>query len=123
MVDFLQRDQAPLCSQWTALDQAAVGTTQALVVARRVISLVGPFGLGVEVLPSDALTGTTTGQLDLLGSAEGEVVGVEHRRYHPLPLIYKDFWIHGRSLEANRQFGLPLDISKAAAAAWSQVRL
>jgi uncharacterized linocin/CFP29 family protein len=118
MVDFLQRDQAPLTSgQWTALDQAVVQTTQALVVGRRVISLVGPFGLGVEVLPSDTLAGTTTGQIDLLGNAEGEVVDVEYRRYRPLPLIYKDFWIHGRSLETNRQFGLPLDISKAATAA------
>jgi len=118
MADFLQRDQAPLTSgQWTALDQVVVQTAQALVVGRRVISLVGPFGPGVEVLPSDTLAGTTTGQIDLLGNAEGEVVGVEHRRYLPLPLIYKDFWIHGRSLETNRQFGLPLDISKAAAAA------
>jgi uncharacterized linocin/CFP29 family protein len=118
MAEFLQRDQASLTSgQWTALDQAVVQTAQALVVGRRVISLVGPFGLGVEALPSDTLAGTTTGQIDLLGNAEGEVVGVEHRRYLPLPLIYKDFWIHGRSLETNRQFGLPLDISKAAAAA------
>ena len=118
MADFLQRDQAPLTSgQWTALDQVVVQTAQALVVGRRVISLVGPFGPGVEVLPSDTLAGTTTGQIDLLGNAEGEVVGVEHRRYLPLPLIYKDFWIHGRSLETNRQFGLPLDISKAAATA------
>lgn len=118
MADFLQRDQAPLTSgQWTALDQAVVQSAQALVVGRRIISLVGPFGLGVEVLPSDTLAGSTTGVLDLLGNAEGEVVDVEHRRYLPLPLIYKDFWIHGRSLETNRQFGLPLDISKAAAAA------
>jgi uncharacterized linocin/CFP29 family protein len=118
MADFLQRDQAPLTSdQWTALDQAVVQTAQALVVGRRVISLLGPFGPGVEGLPSDTLAGTTMGQIDLLGNAEGEVVGVEHRRYLPLPLIYKDFWIHGRSLETNRQFGLPLDISNAAAAA------
>ena len=118
MADFLQRDQAPLTSgQWAALDQAVVQTAQALVVGRRVISLVGPFGLGVEVLPSDTLAGSTTGVLDLLGNAEGEVVDVEHRRYLPLPLIYKDFWIHGSSLETNRQFRLPLDISKAAAAA------
>ena len=74
MADFLQRDQAPLTSgQWTALDQAVIQTAQALVVARRVIALVGPFGLGVEVLPSDTLAGTTTGQIDLLGNNEGGV--------------------------------------------------
>jgi uncharacterized linocin/CFP29 family protein len=118
MADFLQRDQAPLTdNQWAAIDQTVVQSAQAILVGRRVISLVGPFGLGVEMVPSDTLTGATMGQIDLLGNAEGEAIGVEHRRYLPLPLIYKDFWVLGRSLEANRQFGLPLDISGAAAAA------
>jgi uncharacterized linocin/CFP29 family protein len=118
MPDFLQRDQAPLRSdQWTALDQAVVQTARAILVGRRFITLVGPFGPGVEALPSDSLAGTTAGQIDLLGNAEGEAVGIEQRRYLPLPLIYKDFWVHWRELEANRQFGLPLDTGKAAAAA------
>src|SRR5919198_3588825 len=118
MPDFLQRDQAPLRGdQWTALDQAVVQTARAILVGRRFISLVGPFGPGVEALPSDSLAGTTAGQIDLLGYAEGEAVGIEQRRYLPLPLIYKDFWMHWRELEANRQLGLPLDTGKAAAAA------
>jgi len=118
MADYLQRVQSPLnVDQWRALDQMVVQTAQAILVGRRFLTLTGPFGLGVEALPTDTLSGTTTAQVDLLGNATGEAVGVERRRFVPLPLIYKDFWILGRDLEANRQFGLPLDASKAAAAA------
>ncbi|MGZ3582488.1 MAG: family 1 encapsulin nanocompartment shell protein [Ktedonobacterales bacterium] len=118
MADYLQRDQSPLnTDQWRALDQMVVQTAQAILVGRRFLTLLGPFGLGVEALPTDILAGTTTAQIDLMGNVEGEAVSIERRRYVPLPLIYKDFWIQGRDLAANRQFGLPLDTSKAAAAA------
>ncbi len=118
MADYLQRAQSPLnADQWRALDQMVVQTAQAILVGRRFLTLTGPFGLGVEALPTDTLTGTTTAQVDLLGDATGEAVGVERRHFVPLPLVYKDFWILGRDLEANRQFGLPLDATKAAAAA------
>lgn len=118
MPDFLQRDQAPLSSdQWAALDRAVVATARAALVGRRFLTLVGPFGPGVEALPSETVDGAAGGQIDLLGNAEGEAVGAGARRYLPLPLVYKDFWIHWRDLEANRQFGLPLDTGKAAAAA------
>jgi uncharacterized linocin/CFP29 family protein len=118
MADFLQRDQAPLTSgQWAALDQAVVQTAQAALVGRRFMSLVGPFGAGVEAVPTDTLAGAQAAAVDLLGNGEGEIVGVERRRYMALPLIYKDFWVHWRDLESNRQLGLPLDTSKAAGAA------
>lgn len=117
MADYLQRDQSPLSAdQWRTLDQMVAQTAQAILVGRRFLTLTGPFGLGVEALPTDTLAGTTTAQIDLLGDAAGEAVNIERRRFVPLPLIYKDVWILGRDLEANRQFGLPLDASKAAAA-------
>lgn len=118
MADYLQRDQAPLTGdQWRALDTAAISTARSKLVGRRFISLVGPFGPGVEALPSDTLSGTTDGQIDLLGNAEHEIIGVERRRYLPLPVIYKDFWIYWRDLESSSQFGTPLETSKAAGAA------
>jgi uncharacterized linocin/CFP29 family protein len=118
MTEYLQRDQAPLTSsQWEALDAMVVRTAQAVLVGRRFLSLVGPFGPGVEAVPSDTLTGAATGQIDLLGNAEGETVGVQRRRYLPLPLIYQDFWLHWRDLESSGRFGVPLDLTKAAAAA------
>jgi uncharacterized linocin/CFP29 family protein len=118
MPDFLQRDQAPLTAdQWTTLDRAVVGTARFMLVGRRVISVVGPFGAGIEALPSDTLRGMGAGQIDLLGNEEGDVISVEARRHLPVPLIYKDFWLHWRDLEASRQLNLPLDTGKAAAAA------
>jgi uncharacterized linocin/CFP29 family protein len=118
MPDYLQRDQAPLTSaQWAILDRAAVDTARAILVGRRIIALNGPFGPGVEAVPSDLLVGGAVGQVDLLGSAEGPAVGIEQRRFLPLPLIYQDFWVHWRDLEANRQVGVPLDTGEAAVAA------
>jgi len=118
MPDFLQRDQAPLTAdQWTTLDRVVVGTARSMLVGRRVISVVGPFGAGVEALPSDTLSGMGMGRIDLLGNEEGDAIGLEARRYLPVPLLYKDFWLHWRDLEASDQLGLPFDTSRAAAAA------
>ena len=118
MADYLQRDQAPLTAeQWAALDSAVIAVARAKLVGRRFISLVGPFGPGVDALPSDTLSGTPEGQIDLLGNAEDEIIGVERRRYLPLPVIYKDFWIYWRDLERSSQLGAPLETSKAAGAA------
>lgn len=118
MPDFLQRDQAPLTpAQWATLDGVVVSTARSILVGRRVMSLVGPFGAGVQALPSDTLGGSTTGQIDLLGNAEGEAVRLEARRFLPVPLLYKDFWLHWRDIEASDRFGLPLDTSRAAIAA------
>ncbi|MCC6179075.1 MAG: bacteriocin family protein [Chloroflexi bacterium] len=117
-MDYLQRDQAPLnATQWRSLDDAVIRTAQLMLVGRRVIPIVGPLGAGVEVIHNDIITGRSTGQIDLLGNDEGETIGIEHRHFLPLPLIYKDFWIHWRDLESNLQVGVPLDTGKAAAAA------
>jgi uncharacterized linocin/CFP29 family protein len=116
--DYLQRDQAPLeLGEWASIDQTVVRTAQSVLVGRRFITLVGPFGAGIEALPNDTLGGGGRGQVDLLGNAEGEALTIENRRFLPLPLIYKDFWIHWRDLESSRQMGVPLDVGKAAAAA------
>jgi uncharacterized linocin/CFP29 family protein len=116
--DYLQRDQAPLGpGEWAAVDQTVVRTAQSVLVGRRFISLVGPFGPGIEALPNDLLAGGGQGQIDLLGNNEGEALTIERRRFLPLPLLYKDFWVHWRDLESSRQLGVPLDVGKAAAAA------
>jgi uncharacterized linocin/CFP29 family protein len=116
--DYLQRDQAPLeTAEWASIDQTVVRTAQSVLVGRRFISLVGPFGAGIEALPNDVLGGGGNGQVDLLGNAEGEALTIENRWFLPLPLIYKDFWVHWRDLESSHQLGVPLDVGKAAAAA------
>ena len=118
MPDYLQRDQAPLGpDEWAAIDQTVVRTAQSVLVARRFINLVGPFGPGIEALPNDILSGGGGGVVDLLGTQEGESLRIERRRFLALPLLYKDFWVHWRDLESSRQLGVPLDVGKAAAAA------
>jgi uncharacterized linocin/CFP29 family protein len=117
VADYLQRDQAPLSpDQWAAIDQTVVRTAQSILVDRRFINLVGPFGPGVESLPNDTISGAGAGQVDLLGLEEGDAIGIDRRRFLPLPLLYKDFWVHWRDLESSRQLGVPLDVGKAAAA-------
>jgi len=116
--DYLQRAQAPLSpDEWAAVDSTVVRTAQSVLVGRRFINLVGPFGPGVEALPNDILTGSGGGQVDLLGENEGEALTIANRWFLPLPLLYKDFWVHWRDLESSRKLGVPLDVGKAAAAA------
>jgi uncharacterized linocin/CFP29 family protein len=116
--DYLQRAQAPLSTdEWAAVDQTVVRTAQSVLVGRRFIGLVGPFGPGVEALPNDILTGGGAGQVDLLGENEGEALTIANRWFLPLPLLYKDFWVHWRDLESSRKLGVPLDVGKSAAAA------
>ncbi|HEX5415129.1 MAG TPA: family 1 encapsulin nanocompartment shell protein [Chloroflexota bacterium] len=118
MPDYLQTSGDPLTSaQWETLRDAVVTTARASLVDRRIISLVGPLGPGVEALPSDLLTGASSAEIDILGDDEGKPITTVRRRYLPLPLIYKDFWIHWRDLESNHEFGFPIDSGKAAAAA------
>jgi uncharacterized linocin/CFP29 family protein len=118
VADYLLRDQAPLdTAEWAALDQAVIRTAQSVLVGRRFINLVGPFGAGVEALPNDIIGGAGGGQVDLLGNDEGEALTIQSRRFLPLPLVYKDFWVHWRDLESSRLLGVPLDLGKAAAAA------
>src|SRR5580765_1130857 len=117
VADYLQRDQAPFDGgQWAALDATVVRTAQSMLVGRRFISVVGPFGPGVEAMPLDVLRGSPGGHVDLLGSASNGI-GTEHRRFLPMPLLYEDFWVHWRDLEASRQLSAPLDLGAAAAAA------
>ena len=118
MPDYLQREQAPLgIDQWAAIDQIVVRTAQSMLVGRRFLALVGPFGPGVEVLPNDILVGSPGAHVDLLGNAESNAIGTDRRTFLPIPLIYQDFWVHWRDLESSRQLGVPLDLGKAAAAA------
>jgi uncharacterized linocin/CFP29 family protein len=116
--DYLQRELAPLSpDQWASFDQAVVRTAQSMLVGRRFINLVGPFGPGVEALPSEPISDSGFGQIDLLGNVENEAITIDRRRFLPMPLLYKDFWVHWRDLESSRQFGVPLDVGKPAAAA------
>ena len=117
MVDFFMRDQAPLSAeQWSLLEHAVIETARSALIGRRFIPLIGPFGPGLQAIPDDTIAGTGQGHIDLLGQND-DAVRIERRRFLALPLIFKDFWLHWRDLEAAQRFHLPLDIGKASAAA------
>lgn len=114
---FLLRDDAPLTEeQWQTIDRIAVERGRQTLVGRRVVPVEGPFGAGVLAVPDDRLDGTARGRVDLLGQQEDAVV-IERRAMLPLALIYKDFWLHWRDLEANLRIGTPMPASAIAAAA------
>jgi uncharacterized linocin/CFP29 family protein len=118
-VDYLLRDQAPLTAeQWEQIDEVVEETGRRSLVGRRIVPLLGPLGAGVQVVPDDVFRDADRGGIDMLGEDEdvGIVRGAE-RRQVPIPLLYKDFRLHWRDLETNRQLPMPLDTGPAAAAA------
>jgi uncharacterized linocin/CFP29 family protein len=118
MVDYLLRDQAPLTEeQWERIDAVVEEVGRRSLVGRRVVPLLGPLGPGLQVVPDDVFRDVDRGGVDLLGESELGIVRGSERRYLPIPLLYKDFRLHWRDLETNRQFSMPLDTGPAAAAA------
>jgi uncharacterized linocin/CFP29 family protein len=114
---FLLREDAPFTDeQWEAIDRTAIERARQTLVGRRVVPVEGPFGAGVLAVPDDRLDGTVRGHVDLLGQTEDAVV-IQRRAMLPLALIYKDFWLHWRDIEANLRFGTPLPAGMIAAAA------
>ncbi len=118
MVDFLQRDQAPLTpDQWAQIDAAVEDVGRRSLVGRRIVPVLGPLGAGAEVVPDDIYRGADEGGLDLLGEDDKGIVRASERRYLPIPLLYKDFRLHWRDLEASQQGCMPFDTGPATAAA------
>lgn len=119
MSDYLLRSQAPLSAQeWRAFDETVLRVAQRTLVARRFLALFGPLGPGVQSFAADRYLGTHAAQATLFGSGEeGNVVFPERRRLAPLPVLYRDFRLDWRDLEAARRCGMPLDTTPAAIAA------
>jgi uncharacterized linocin/CFP29 family protein len=107
IVDLLMRDQAPLTpEQWEQIDSAVEDVARRSLVGRRVVPVLGPLGAGAQVVPDD-----------IFRDADVGVVRGSERRYLPLPLLYKDFRLHWRDLEANVYSIAPFDTGPATAAA------
>lgn len=110
MADFLQRAQAPLTrDEWDALDKAVLETAAQQRVGRRFLNVCGPIGAGHLSAPRLTYTGSATPGSDS--------ISVSARAETPLTIVYKDFTLHWRDVEAARQTGLPIDLGAAAVAA------
>ncbi len=118
MMSFLMREQSTLTSQeWQALDQIVVQVARRNLVARHFLSIQGPVGAGVASFPVDRFRGGEMGSISLFGAEEENMVVIQSRRFAPLPILYRDFRLDWRELEASRRQGMPFDTTPAAIAA------
>lgn len=117
-MDFLDRKAAPLTDgEWNRVDEAVVGTASRMLVGRRVIEVLGPLGSGVYSIPYSIFGGKAAAGIDMVGEQDDFIVEATRRATINLPILYKDFKIMWRDVEADRHLGLPLDVSTAAVAA------
>ena len=100
---YLAREDAPFGSEvWKALDEAMMEAAKAQMVARRLLELEGPYGLGLKSVPlkdettESGLIATTT---------------------LPLVMIYEEFDLGARDLANYEREGLTLDRTPVAEAA------
>lgn len=118
--DFRSRDAAPLSpEEWRAIDSAVLDTARGLLVGRRVLSLYGPVGPGVEHVESDRLAAPRGAIVSMEGDEDDEAppLGPLRRRALPLPLLYRDARVFWRDLERTRQAGVGLDLGSVISAA------
>ena len=119
MSDYLMRDDAPLSAEeWEQLDEVVVHVARELLVGRHFISLTGPLGAGVQIVP---VASVGSGQACMhdeegCGCTESNVIQVTGRKFLPLPIIHQDFRLSWRDIEASRHMGQPLELGPAAAA-------
>jgi len=116
-MDILDRKSAPLTEhEWARIDEAVVTTAGRMLVGRKVIEVLGPMGSGVYSIPYSVFSGTSSTGIDMVGEEDRFVVEPTSRATINLPMLYKDFKIMWRDVEADRHLGLPLDVSTAAVA-------
>lgn len=122
-MDFLGRDQSPLTyDEWDQLEKAIWQVAKSTLVCRRFMPVVGPIGVGHQVISYDVYLGVEPGVCEVRPGEESEAcepVRTGKRKYITLPTIYKPFTISWRDLEYYRQFNLPIDTSQASAAAFA----
>lgn len=118
MSNFYNHEENPLTpEEWEKLNTTVVEEARRQLVGRRFIDVFGPLGPGVQAVAFDEFQGASPGEIDLVGEAETATVVADNRRFKPIPLIYKDFLLHWRDIEASRAHNHPLDVSTAAGAA------
>lgn len=115
---FLLQNENPLNeAERQRIDETIVKVARRLLVGRRFIDLYGPLGPGVQTVSYDEYTGVSAGAMDLVGQQESGAVFADSRTFKTIPILYKDFLLHWRDIEASRVHHLPLDVSAAAGAA------
>lgn len=88
------------------------------VIGRRLISLFGPLGAGVESVPLETIPEDDPAEIDLEGKPDPKPITThEQETYIRVPLIYKDFLLHWRDVQWSMEMKAPLDLTNAVRAA------
>ncbi|MCL4495542.1 MAG: bacteriocin family protein [Firmicutes bacterium] len=116
-MDYLLREESPLTErEWAEVDEVVSRVIAAQIVGRRFLSLFGPMGPGVQVVPIDRSPNFEIGGVDMIGQSN-DAVTLSNRIYQKVPMLHRDFILVWRDLETSRTQGTPLDWSLAEAAA------
>ena len=101
--DYLGRVDAPLSAgTWKLLDTAMIEAAKSQLSGRRLISIEGPFGLGLKVIPL----------------SDSEIAdGITASPVIPVNLLTSTFFLNKRDLAASEKNGLLLDMDPVACAA------
>lgn len=98
--------------------QAAVHEVRRTIVGRRLISLFGPLGAGVESVPLETIDEDDCAEIDLEGRPDPKPIRTHEREtYIRVPIIYKDFLLHWRDVQWSLEMKAPLDNTNAVRAA------
>jgi uncharacterized linocin/CFP29 family protein len=101
--DYLGRVDAPLSAgTWKLLDTAMIEAAKSQLSGRRLISIEGPFGFGLKVIPL----------------SDSEIAdGITASPVIPVNLLTSTFFLNKRDLAASEKDGLLLDMDPVACAA------
>lgn len=102
--------------EWGKLQRVVHETIERHLVGRKFIEVYGPLGTGVQCVPLDTYAIPSWASVDMLGEGNDAIHSLKRDIAH-IPLIYKDFWLFWRDLEASKKCETPLDVSAAVGAA------
>lgn len=101
---------------WEKLQRSVHETLEKCLVGRKMLETYGPLGVGDQCVPVDTFGIPSWATVDMLGESDNAIHALKRDIAH-IPLIYKDFWLFWRDLEASKKCETPLDISAAIGAA------
>lgn len=106
---------------WERMQRAVHETVERHLVGRKFIEVYGPLGTDVQYVPLDTYEIPSWASIDMLGEGNKAIHPLKRGVAH-IHLIYKDFWLFWRDIEASKKCESPLDLSAAIGAAVSVSR-
>ncbi|ROR28467.1 putative linocin/CFP29 family protein [Mobilisporobacter senegalensis] len=107
-MSYLSRESSPLGEAlWNQIDETVINTARKALVGRRFLKIFGPLGIGTQSIHIDDYE-------NLDENYDNGFITTKGRKYVEIPTIYDDFTLFSKDLENCKQFGYPIDLSRAA---------